>query len=181
MAGPPEPPPLPPPFVPKPSKYVEKLHSAPPEFFNIKDTKADHFDLLAPRAGPYFFYGTLQHPKVVSSVLSLTKEEESPELRPAKVIGYHRMLWGPYPALVDGVPGEVVQGKGMKIESQGHAKRLQEYETNAYEVRSVTIVYTDGEEPTEEQGFAFLAVDKSDLEEGKWNLEEWERKFWPKA
>ena len=182
------------PDSPKPSKDVEKLSQARSEVFDLIDgpngidiTGGPNDDLFgtileffAPKTGPYFFYGTLQHPRVVSDVLSL--KGPLPKLRPAKVIGYHRMRWGPFPALVDGVEGEVVEGKAMRIGSEEHAMSLQGYETDAYHVRPVKIEYTDGEEPREEQGWSFLFVDRSELEEGEWDLEDWTaRKFGPRG
>ena len=48
------------------------------------------------RKEPHFFYGTLMDAATLAKVLG---RPDQPVLRPAKVIGYQCMMWGPYPAL----------------------------------------------------------------------------------
>ena len=92
---------------------------------------------------PYFFYGSLMDPTRLSSVLGL---HEKPSLRPATVIGYRLMLWGPYPALVSaaGQEGAKVPGLMYEVQSLGEAAKLQRYETNNYGPKRCTIKLDDG-------------------------------------
>lgn len=48
---------------------------------------------------PFFFYGTLTDPSELQEILQLSN---LPVLKPARVRSYKIMLWGQYPALVDG-------------------------------------------------------------------------------
>jgi hypothetical protein len=47
-------------------------------------------------------------PALLSEILGLP---EKPRLRPAMLLSYSPKLWGQYPALVDGPPGAVVEGR----------------------------------------------------------------------
>ena len=64
-----------------------------------------NYDYKAFRKEQYFFYGSLMDPATLAKVLGL---KYRPELHPAHIIGYHCMLWGPYPALLDGPPDNIV-------------------------------------------------------------------------
>ena len=61
-----------------------------------------------------FFYGALKDPVRLAAVLHLP-DGQAPYLRPAKLVGYHIMLWGQYPALLDGPPGNEVLGVAYEI------------------------------------------------------------------
>jgi hypothetical protein len=58
-------------------------------------------DYNAFRKELYFFYGSLMDPSTLVHVLKL---RDRPQLLPSKIIGYSYMLWGQYPALLDGPP-----------------------------------------------------------------------------
>lgn len=130
-------------------------------------------DLLAPRTGPYFFYGTLMDPSILMEILNLM---ETPILRPAKIIVYSSKIWGQYPALVDGPQDSVVEDAMYEVQSEKHAARLAEYETKAYRTTPCRIRLTDGEEPSEVYGTTFkYAGPKMDLDEGDFDLSTWLR------
>ncbi|KAH0536379.1 hypothetical protein FGG08_006753 [Glutinoglossum americanum] len=78
------------------------------------------------RKQPYFFYGTLMDPATLARVLG---RPDQPVLRPAKVIGYRCMMWGPYPALIDDRSGATVHGVVYEIQSPEEVKLLEAYET----------------------------------------------------
>jgi gamma-glutamylcyclotransferase (GGCT)/AIG2-like uncharacterized protein YtfP len=128
-------------------------------------------DLFEPPAGPYFVYGTLMDPKMLVDVLGL---EEEPTLRPAKIEGYSRKLWGQYPAMQDGPMGAEVHGTVFQVQTTAQGRRLAEYETNSYKAKPCLIQYTDGAEPAEDYGYVFMFVgNPRDLEEGEFDLETW--------
>ena len=77
----------------------------------------------------YFFYGTLMDPDDLAKILQLPGR---PESSPAKISGYSCKLWGPYPALVDNLPGAIVHGVAYEVQSPVEAERLQAYETENY-------------------------------------------------
>jgi gamma-glutamylcyclotransferase (GGCT)/AIG2-like uncharacterized protein YtfP len=132
-------------------------------------------DPLAPSVGPYFFYGTLMDPSLLSEILNLP---EKSSLRPAKLVGHSLKLWGQYPALVDGATGEVVEGMAYNVESRQHAEKLAEYEARAYRPAPCRIHFTDGEELGEISGTTFqYAGHPMDITEGKFDLEVWPRRM----
>ncbi|RFU27666.1 hypothetical protein B7463_g8673, partial [Scytalidium lignicola] len=81
------------------------------------------------------------------------------------------MLWGEYPALVDGELGEQVHGMAYEVQTTEEAKRLEYYETEKYEVAQCVIKFEDG---TEAVGKTFKwADDQADLKEGHFDLKDW--------
>jgi gamma-glutamylcyclotransferase (GGCT)/AIG2-like uncharacterized protein YtfP len=128
-------------------------------------------DVLAPQLGPYFCYGTLMDPSLLSDILGLA---DKPKLRSAKLVGYSLMLWGQYPALVDDSTEAVVEGMVYDVEHKKHAQRLIEYETQMYRPSLCLIRFTDGEEPAEVTGTTFKYVgNPADLNEGHFDLGLW--------
>lgn len=112
---------------------------------------------------------------MLTDILSL---EEEPTLRPAKIVGYERKLWGQYPAMQDGPQGAEVKGTVYHVQSVAHAKRLAEYETNNYRAKPCLIQYTDGGEPAKDFGRVFMFVgNPRDLEEGDFDLQTWLRRM----
>lgn len=112
---------------------VQKFRSAPPNWLTTGYTLDD---LMPPKPYEfckvfYFFYGTLQSPKILSHILEKPVHRSS--LRPASVIGYSCLLWGTYKALVDGPMGGVVEGVAYEVQCEEDEARLATYETNAYE------------------------------------------------
>ncbi|KAK2762208.1 hypothetical protein FQN54_001217 [Arachnomyces sp. PD_36] len=117
----------------------------------------------------YFFYGTLMDPSTLATVLGLGNR---PQVFRAKVIGYHCMMWGQYPALLDDPPGAAVYGVAYEVQSQGDSKRLEEYETDNYATSSCLIEFEDGRKVI---GRTFKwNADKSLLREGSFDLKDWQ-------
>jgi hypothetical protein len=174
--SPPAPPPPPPPSDPhsKISPYVLKLRSAPPDYIYQPPIKPEHTDPFAAPTGPYFFYGTLTDPLMISEILELP---EVPKLRSAHIIGYECKMWGQYPALLDS-PGSVVEGAAYHVRTTQDAKRLAAYETANYRAEDCLIRYTDGKEPSEDLGYTFKFVgDPCELTEGEFDLKVWLRRM----
>jgi gamma-glutamylcyclotransferase (GGCT)/AIG2-like uncharacterized protein YtfP len=183
--SPQQPPPLPPQGQKPPetlmklrskiSPFIRKLQSAPNGYWFEPKELQDPIDPLAPCVGPYFFYGTLMDPSLLSEILALP---EKPRLRPAKLTGYSLKLWGQYPALVDGATGEVVEGMAYDVESEQHAEKLAAYETRAYRSAPCRIRFMDGGEPGDISGTTFqYAGNPMDITEGKFDLGVWLRRM----
>lgn len=174
--------PPPPPPAPPLLASLHKSQSTEPQLkLKVRGTPEDCFyqspkppaqtDASEPPTGPYFVYGTLMDLSMLGDVLGLEKE---PKLRPAKIKGYSRKLWGQYPAMQE-VPGDAeVSGSVYQVQSVAHAKRLAEYETNSYRAMPCHIHYIDGKEPTEEFGYVFMYVgNPRDLRDGEFDLTQW--------
>jgi gamma-glutamylcyclotransferase (GGCT)/AIG2-like uncharacterized protein YtfP len=176
--SPPRPPPPAPPLPrnsykkqTKESAFILKVRKAPEDWFYHPPEPPALVDLFEPPIGPYFVYGTLMDPTMLSDVLGV---EEKPELRPAKIVGYSRKLWGQYLAMQDGPQGAEVDGAVYHVQSVANAKRLAEYETNSYKAKPCFIQYIDGKEPAEDFGYVFMFVSNpKDLQEGDFNLQVW--------
>ncbi|RHZ69156.1 hypothetical protein CDV55_103947 [Aspergillus turcosus] len=174
--SPPPPPPAPPPSDPssKISPYVLKLRSAPPDYFYQAPERPPTVDLFAAPTGPYFFYGTLTDPLMITEILNLAEE---PQLRPAYIMGYECKMWGQYPALLDS-PGSIVEGAAYHVRTTQDAERLAAYETGSYRAEPCLIRYTDGKEPSEDLGYTFNFVGNlSELSEGEFDLKIWLRRI----
>ncbi|KAI9684219.1 MAG: hypothetical protein M1829_003490 [Trizodia sp. TS-e1964] len=118
----------------------------------------------------YFFYGSLQAPARLMSVLL----SDPPLLRPAKLFGYKIMLWGPYPAIVEAEPDKVINGMSYEVQSADHRQLLEFYETNNYKNDTCLIQLEDG---TKTVGRTFTwNGDMSMLKEGVFHLKEWQMK-----
>jgi hypothetical protein len=81
------------------------------------------------------------------------------------------MLWGQYPALVDGPLDSYVDGMTCVIETKQHLQMLEEYETKAYCLSGIRIE-VDGK-IVSGSTFIWAKDDLSALTEGTWSLEEW--------
>ncbi|KAE9377159.1 hypothetical protein N431DRAFT_480264 [Stipitochalara longipes BDJ] len=64
---------------------------------------------------PLFFYGTLADPLQLQEVFQLPAP---PVFIPARASSYKVMLWGQYPALVNGTPDNFVDGMAFAVEAQ---------------------------------------------------------------
>ncbi|RFU24009.1 hypothetical protein B7463_g12329, partial [Scytalidium lignicola] len=116
----------------------------------------------------YFFYGSLMDPETLRRVLKL---QELPRLFPSKILGYHCMLWGEYPALIDGMLNEPVYGMAFEVQSPEDVTRLENYETKKYENTGCIIQFEDG---TKVAGRTFVwAGDQAELKEGRFDLKDW--------
>lgn len=170
---PPQAPPLPPlKEPPQASGFTLKILQAPEDyFFNATDVGKPPSEPFAAPTGPYFVYGTLRDPRMLSDILGL---KEMPVLRPAKVYGYACRLWGQSPTLEDGYPSNVVSGSVYHVSGQVAADRPAEYETNSYRAVPCLIQYTDQDEPQTDHSFTFLFCgNPKDLRDGTFNLETW--------
>ena len=115
-------------------------------------------DPYAPRPMWYFFYGTLKDPSRLASIAGL---EELPDLIYAKVHHVELRYWGPYPVLVSGETGAVVEGVAWFAPSVEVINRLRAYETEAYYDGFVEMEFKNGEKV---MGRAFeWAGDEEDL------------------
>ncbi|ROW03030.1 hypothetical protein VMCG_05738 [Cytospora schulzeri] len=121
----------------------------------------------------YFFYGSLMYPEMLRHVLGLS---ELPEVKPAEVLGYRTKLWGPYPALVDGEPGEPVKGMACEIEGGEHKDRLQDYETACYRTAKCMIRVEGLEEAVLGTTFMWNG-DEDDLDDGSFDQKSWEARM----
>ncbi|RMD40244.1 hypothetical protein DV735_g4887, partial [Chaetothyriales sp. CBS 134920] len=160
------------------SPFIQKLQAAPEGYWFQSSVQLGDVHPRAPNVGWYFVYGTLKDPKLLAEILSL--ETSTPALYPAKVIGYSIKLWGQYPALVDGRPGEEVRGMAVKVDEQRHAHRLAEYETKAYRSASCLIRFIgeDGSDLEEVEGSTFkYNGDSDDLHDGCFDLDVWLRQM----
>ena len=115
----------------------------------------------------FFFYGSLIDPLRLQDVLRLPVP---PVLKPARVKSCKIMLWGQYPALVDGPNNNYVDGMAYLVETEQQQKMLEHYETDVYSVEGIRIMV----EGKEVSGRTFMwADDLTELTEGIWSLEEW--------
>lgn len=114
----------------------------------------------------FFFYGSLIDPLRLQDVLRLPVP---PVLKPARVKSCKIMLWGQYPALVDGPNNNYVDGMAYLVETEQQQKMLEDYETDVYSVEGIRIA-VGGKEVS---GRTFMwADDPTELMEGTWSLEE---------
>ncbi|WEW58585.1 hypothetical protein PRK78_004053 [Emydomyces testavorans] len=163
-----------PPLVEEPpSPYEVTLQSAPPDYLTNLEGATQELPPEYPVY--YFFYGTLTAPANLKRILDLPVE---PKLRSAQIIGYTLGKWGDYPALIDGDTGQVVSGYAYLVQSEEQAQKLAYYETNAYEVDSCWIFFTDGEVPAEISGRTFMyAGDPKALLEQRFDRKLWARQM----
>lgn len=118
----------------------------------------------------YFFYGSLMDPKQLQQVLGL--REPPRDFRPAEIIGYHIRMWGPYPVLLDGPPGNVVKGVAYEIEGGEYKDKLARYETANYREHNCMIQFSAEEDVI---GTTFQwAGDESELRDGSFDLKDWQ-------
>lgn len=108
-------------------------------------------------------------------IREVVRLETEPDLRPARVSGYACKLWEPYPALLDAPDSEsVVEGAVYHVQTAEHGKKLAEYETRAYQACPCRIHYTDGKEPADEMGHAFIFKgNQNELSDGAFDLRVW--------
>ena len=159
------------------SPFIRKLQAAPEGYWFEPEVRPPNFDVLVPRTGLYFFYGTLSDPSLLAEILSL---DESPTLRPSKVVGYSLKLWGQYPALVDGPTDGEVMGFACEIKEQKHVNRLAEYETKNYRSTPCLVYPRDAEAIRDNatSGFTFkFCGNPIDLDEGNFDLPTWLRRM----
>lgn len=119
---------------------------------------------------PFFFYGSLTDPSKLQEVLQLPSP---PLLKPAKVKSYKIMLWGQYPALVDGPNDSYVDGMAYVVETEQHLQMLKDYETEVYSLTGIRIEM--GGKTVSGRTFEWAEDDLSALTEGTWSLEEWRK------
>ncbi|EER24810.1 hypothetical protein CPC735_001550 [Coccidioides posadasii C735 delta SOWgp] len=175
VSSPPPAPPLPPARpqsdISKDSGFILKVRSAPPDWFYQAPNPPPLINHHAAPTGLYFFYGTLQDPCMLTEILGL---DAKLNLRPGYITGYSAKLWGQYPALIDGPPGNIIEGMVFDVQTVKQGARLAEYETQAYSVKPCFIKYTDGKEPATAYGNVFMFVgDERELSEGEFDLKLW--------
>lgn len=142
----------------------------------LERARLDLEDAERQRAGKelYFFYGSLMDPTVLREVLNF---KETPELKPAQIIGFQVKMWGPYPALLLGEIGQVARGMACEIEGAKNKERLAIYETNNYDERRV-LIDIDGEEGPFDGSFLGTAFEwvgnQDELKEGSFDVKDWQ-------
>ncbi|KAE8341918.1 hypothetical protein BDV24DRAFT_162799 [Aspergillus arachidicola] len=167
--GPPPPPPLPADPRSKISPIVLKLRNTPLKHF-YQPPKPTTVNQSTTPTGPYFFYGTLTDPSMVTEILNLDQE---PKFRPAIIQGYECKMWGQYPGLVD-ASDTIVEGAVYYVQTAEDGMKLTAYETNYYRAESCIIKYTDGKEPAKDLGYTFKFVgNPRDLYKGRFELRVW--------
>lgn len=113
-------------------------------------------------------------PEVLKHVLGA---KEEPTLKPARILGYSLASWGQYLALVGGNPGDEVKDYAFEVTSVEDERKLEQYETSAYKVKSRWIYFTSV--PTEnakevwEKTFVY-AGDSAALKAGRLDRTLWE-------
>jgi gamma-glutamylcyclotransferase (GGCT)/AIG2-like uncharacterized protein YtfP len=133
---------------------------------DIRCADSDNY-YAAFRKEHYFFYGSLMD---LSTLVHVLKLRDRPELLPAMITGYTCILWGQYPALVDGPPEASVRGMAYVVQRPSHQKLLELYETDHYKVRHCLINLQDGKEV---KGRTFLwNADRGLLKEGTFDLKD---------
>ncbi|CAG7937610.1 unnamed protein product [Penicillium nalgiovense] len=148
------------------------------QFFAEDDASEGHTSSQCWEPEPFrkqycFFYGTLMDPPTLARILQLP---EPPTMRPAKVVGYHIKLWGPYPALLTGPPLHPVDGLAYKVQSQEQLNRLSAYETSKYRIKACMIKFPseNGGEEERVRGIVFIWNGESEeLREGSFTVEKW--------
>ncbi|KAF7521992.1 hypothetical protein PCG10_007773 [Penicillium crustosum] len=169
---PPPPPPPPPPENPRSkisSTVLKMRRTSPSHFFQSQVPRPQSQG--PPPTGPYFFYGSLQDKGLLIDLLDL---KQASHLRPAYIEGYKCKLWGPYPALLSGDPGDTVRGAVYEVPTIEDAEKLAAYEGPNYTTIACSIRYADGQSPTQAEGYAFLFVgNMRDLSEGSFDLKIW--------
>jgi len=102
--------------------------------------------------------------------------DSPPVLQPASIVGYSIKMWGPYPALVNGPPGNIVNGMVYEVQKEDHVKRLAYYETNAYRCQGCLIRPGSGEEQIFGKTFVWAkAPNHEDLSPGGFDFEAWRK------
>lgn len=154
------------------SPFISKFQNASGGYcFELEERARQIKPIAPPPTGPYFFYGTLMDPSLLSEILELPTK---PTLRPAKLAGYSLKLWGQYPALLGGFTGNIIQGMVYNVETEAIGGRLAEYETKAYRAAPCMIQFTDAQEPPEVDGWTFeYAGNPMDISDGEFDLDVW--------
>lgn len=118
----------------------------------------------------YFFYGSLMDRTQLQRVLGLRYRPRN--LVPAEIVGYHVQMWGQYPALIDGPPGNVVKGMAYEVEGREDKDKLAAYETNNYKEHKCSIRLEGGAQLS---GTTFeWAGDMDELKDGSFDLKDWQ-------
>jgi len=129
----------------------------------------------------FFFYGSLMDPEVLQTVLSLA---QTPTVEKASVAGFSMKMWGIYPTLIRSAAGvggeEKISGTVWKVEEEAHFLRLSAYETGAYTWCPCEIELSSGDVLGGCRTFCWAGDPNSrDLEEGKFDLERYQKYFKP--
>ncbi|KAI2469305.1 hypothetical protein F4781DRAFT_394818 [Annulohypoxylon bovei var. microspora] len=120
----------------------------------------------------FFFYGSLQVPVVLNSVLRADPDAKL-DMKPGSIKDWEIMRWGPYPALVPNT-GNKVSGMYWKCEQPLDVLNLCRYETKAYRLEYCDITTEEGD--VIKDGRTFVAtVHRSKLEVGSFDLDTFRR------
>jgi gamma-glutamylcyclotransferase (GGCT)/AIG2-like uncharacterized protein YtfP len=123
-----------------------------------------------------FFYGSLMDSEVIQAILKL---EDLPLTTAATISGFKIKMWGIYPALVPDTSG-LVTGTIWKVDSEEHFDRLAAYETSAYDWVECDVTLEDGSVLLGCRTFCWAGrPDSNELEEGRFDLERYQKYFKP--
>ncbi|KAJ5278964.1 hypothetical protein N7478_004336 [Penicillium angulare] len=161
----PPPPPPPPPIDPRKISPAFKLKTKAHERL-ARNSNLPKETRPAP-IGPYFFYGSLLDPNMLTEILELDRDQEVPELRPA--------------SLGMGSGNSYVEGAVYTVTCIEHAEKLAAYETVNYQVVECEFRFTDTDEdgkgkgnPVKGVGGVFLFDGYGeDLSDGVFDLRVW--------
>lgn len=123
-----------------------------------------------------FFYGSLMNPTVVQAILRLP---QVPILRPGKIYGFKKRMWGAFPALVPS-QGHEVQGVTFEMQDGEQFLRLQRYETSAYSWCFCDIETEDGSIIKGGRTFRWAGhPESSELEDTDFDMHRFEKRTLP--
>lgn len=110
-------------------------------------------------------------PTRLASVLG--REIGKDDLRPAHVVGFKLMMWGPYPALTKADSETIITpGLVYQVRNAQEVANLQQYESANYGPQSCELHFEDG---SKMMGETFVwRGEMKDLQEGSFHLEIWQ-------
>lgn len=128
---------------------------------------------------PLFFYGTLQDPKFLARLLSLSK---APKLTRATLHDFKLKTWSAYPIVVSQA-GSLVEGMLWEGATEDQFECLEGYEGYAYKWVETEVEVKAAGDGTSGVGevvkkkavrvFVAREPESDEIEEGTWSLEEW--------
>ncbi|PVI03637.1 hypothetical protein DM02DRAFT_625690 [Periconia macrospinosa] len=131
-----------------------------------------------------FFYGSLMDPDVLRTIANLPSP---PTTKKGSIKGFTMKMWSVYPTLIpttnsnntEEVP--TIPGVLWKVETEEQFQRLAAYETSAYTSCACAVVLEEtGETVTDCRTFCWAGdVESSELRDGRFDLEWYQRHFKP--
>ncbi|PGH06475.1 hypothetical protein AJ80_08169 [Polytolypa hystricis UAMH7299] len=92
-------------------------------------------------------------PRILTEILEHGTPKQNLILGQGISLGTHASFGGgQYPALVDGPPGNIVEGMVYNVQTVEDGEKLAEYETRNYNFKPCFVTYIDGKEPATAYG-----------------------------